>query len=230
MQLFWWDFDLGKGFSYDANIFHQIKNVLRSQHWDQFLIHDTKTNERFLVETTNLEKYFWFRILKKIDNIDQKNYVSVVIWMLNKFEKIEWAVQKLAEIWAAEIILFDFARSQIHEISEKKLERLNIIAREAVEQSQGWSLPYIHFENKKDYILKFFWKKYFLDFGWKNIFDIKNQNWWWKNLLVIWPEGWFSDFESMELLENWFEKLSLWENIFRAETASILWAYILKNL
>ena len=62
------------------------------------------------------------------------------------------------------------------------------------------------------------------------IFDIKDQNWWWKNLLVIWPEGWFSDFESMELLENWFEKLSLWENIFRAETASILWAYILKNI
>lgn len=228
MQLFWWDFDLEKCFSKDAKIFHQIKNVLRTKIWDKFLIHDEKTNCRFLVQTTSLEKFFWFKILEKISNPENQKNIILVIWMLNKFEKIEFLVQKISEIWINQIIFFDWDRSQIHELSQKKLQRLNTISREAVEQSKGRIMPKISFEKKLQNLVWLQWEKFVLEFDWKNIFDINNNSY--RKILFVWPEWGFSPAELKIFEDKKIEKISLWENIFRAETAAILWSYILKNI
>lgn len=55
--------------------------------------------------------------------------------MPNKFEKLELIVQKLAEIGIDTVIFWPSRRSLLKDIPPKKMERLQIIAREATEQS-----------------------------------------------------------------------------------------------
>lgn len=53
----------------------------------------------------------------------------------NKWEKSEFIVQKTTEIGVSHIVFFPSDRSQVHDIPDKKLERLHKIAIEASEQS-----------------------------------------------------------------------------------------------
>ncbi|MBO4516461.1 RNA methyltransferase [bacterium] len=56
--------------------------------------------------------------------------------MSNKRDKIELIVQKLSEIGIKHIYFWPSERSVIKEWNEKKAERLNKIAKEAIEQSR----------------------------------------------------------------------------------------------
>jgi len=69
----------------------------------------------------------------------------MIIGMPNKREKVELIVQKLTEIWLDEIIFRPSERSIIKTWNENKSERLQKIAREAVEQSWWRTMPNIEF-------------------------------------------------------------------------------------
>gem|GEM_PF-2513882 len=66
---------------------------------------------------------------------DLKKEVSIVLAMPNKFEKLELIVQKLSEIGIDRLVCRPSRRSLLKDIPEKKLVRLETIAREATEQS-----------------------------------------------------------------------------------------------
>jgi 16S rRNA (uracil1498-N3)-methyltransferase len=67
----------------------------------------------------------------------------MLIAMPNKREKAELIVQKLSEIGVSEIVFRPAERSVITQWNEKKADRLQKIAKEAVEQSRGVSIPKI---------------------------------------------------------------------------------------
>ncbi|MDR0282368.1 MAG: RsmE family RNA methyltransferase [Candidatus Peribacteria bacterium] len=69
--------------------------------------------------------------------------VTMLIAMPNKREKAELIVQKLSEIGVSEIVFRPAERSVITQWNEKKADRLQKIAKEAVEQSRGVSIPKI---------------------------------------------------------------------------------------
>lgn len=69
----------------------------------------------------------------------------MIIGMPNKREKVELIVQKLTEIWLDEIIFRPSERSVIKTWNGNKSERLQKIAREAVEQSRGRVMPTVTF-------------------------------------------------------------------------------------
>jgi RsmE family RNA methyltransferase len=72
----------------------------------------------------------------------------MAIALPNTFSKAELMVQKLTEIGVDSIYFRPSERSQLRDISTKKLERLEQISLEAVEQSRGWQLPHIYFSKE----------------------------------------------------------------------------------
>jgi len=60
----------------------------------------------------------------------------LAIALPNKFEKIELIVQKCTEIGVEHLIFFPAKHSVLKEISASKMERLEKISLEAVEQSR----------------------------------------------------------------------------------------------
>ena len=61
----------------------------------------------------------------------------------NKQEKLELIVQKLTEIGISHLYLWPAERSQLNELKENKMQRLQKIMKEAMEQSRGWKIPQI---------------------------------------------------------------------------------------
>lgn len=144
--------------------------------------------------------------------------------ILNKFDKMELIVQKLSEIWVYEIVFYKASRSIVKVISDNKLDRLIKISIEAVEQSKWWKLPVIRLVN--DFIK---------DIKRKNVvvFDMD-----WKDNLrkdtddiiygIVWPEWWFDQVDLDIISWNKIATLWLWENVLRTESATIIWAWLLK--
>lgn len=125
--------------------------------------------------------------------------------MPNKLEKIEWIIEKNTEIGVKKIVFFRSERSQKIFLSEKKVERMQEIAREALEQCGGKKLVEIIFSDEKfEKILEKKSEKNIVlhTVGEKNqLSDFKNE----KNIGIwIGPEGGWSDDEIQKMNENNF--------------------------
>jgi RsmE family RNA methyltransferase len=195
-----------------------------------FFIQKPKSDIRYRVNFLwfDGEKIKW-NILDEEKYLWNKNEISLYIAISNKSEKNELIVQKLSEIWVNYIYFFGSERSQVHEINDKKLDRLNKISLEAVEQSFWFVLPEIEFINnveisKIECDYKFFLEMWFPDLK----SDLKNieQN---KICLFVWPEGWRTEKEITNFKSNWFTWIWLWNTVLRMETAAIVGAWYLKN-
>ena len=217
---------------FEERVIYQLTKVLRAKKWDQIAVQwDQK---RVVCEIFSLEKA---KIETKALYEEEK---TVEIWgkylaiaLPNKFEKIELIVQKCTEIGVEHLIFFPAKHSVLKEISASKMERLEKISLEAVEQSRWRKNLSTSFE-----------KNIFSLCEWKNIFiahqhgesvmwrvkndDIKRGNK--SSILMVWPEGWrHTDEEKM--FENMsVEKISFGENILRTETAAIIWWRFVKNI
>lgn len=242
MQLFICSFDLiwNNLLISEQRVFHQLKNVLRANISYEFEIQNLcemwkmkgESIVRYRVKIIEFQKdKIMCEILEKQDKqIDPQNF-WIIVSMLNKFDKIELIVQKLSEIWIPNIVFAPTNRSVVkEEISQNKLERLKLISLEAIEQSKWWILPEIIFTKDLKKIVS---DKNLIafDFDGKSVQEID----YWKlsidNLYaIIWPEWWFSDKDYELFWDKIVEKINLWETVLRAETWSIISAWIMKNL
>ena len=137
---------------------------------------------------------------------------------------MELIVQKCTEIWLQHIIFFPSQYSQLREISDNKLERLSKIALEAVEQSYGVAVPEIIFtKNITTYLQQ--WKNYLLHQDWDNIKNISINYELWTINYFIWPEWWRWNEDEKLFSQHEVQKISLWKNILRTETATIVTAW-----
>jgi len=226
MQLFITDeFDIKKDVIItEKRIINQLRKVLRAKSWYVFYL-QTKTpknnfNIRYKVEVLEIkDKVFWKILSEEKFDLSKIKKKWVVTGILNKFDKMELIVQKLTEIWIYEIIFAPFQRSVFKDIKATKLERFYKIALEAAEQSWADFLPEIKVYNS---LTEIKWKKAVLDFNWEyykkvNFDDI--------DYIFIGPEGGITDQD----LDNIKPDLAvnLWKKVLRAETASILGAFVL---
>lgn len=234
MQLFITDFQIQdkKIIIDDKRVLHQLKNVLRIKSQDRFFVQKQILDKviRYEVNFDRIEKTVLYADIldSKEKDIKQEDF-WIIISMLNKFPKLEMLVQKLSEIWIPNIIIRPSQRSVIKDVPSSKLDRLQKISLEAVEQSFWWSLPDIKFLKNKDFSI-FLQDKEILvfDCDWENV---KNSHLWKceKMYAIIWPEWGLSE-QDYELLHTKIQKrISLGENILRAETAGIISAWFLKN-
>ncbi len=223
-----WDFFRIK----EKRVLHQVKNVLRYKKWNIFWIQDINNSSQCFVRYKVVFENVWKDFLDvSVVDIQKETVPKLNNWIsvacLNKYAKMEFVVQKLSEIGIENIVFRISDRSVLKNFSENKMQRLEKIKIEAVEQSKSKIIPNIKvFENLSDF---FAFENFFLfEVQGQNISDFENKKSFWNwSCGVIWPEGWFSQKE-MEYFEklNLF-KLKLSENILRSETAAILgWWFV----
>ena len=226
----------------NPEILAQIRKVLRMKIWDDFFVQNENIRYKLQITDRDDKNIFW-NIIDSIDYSEPVDENWITIAMSNKRNTMETIVQKLSEIWIKHIYFRPSERSIIRERNEKKLERINKIAKEAVEQSRWRFLPEIKFEKDISKIIE-----------WKNIiiFDkcenkicphllkggcslakqdrgiFKNSN----TVPIIWiilPEWWLTDNDYRTFWDK-IKTVSLWDTVLRTETASIIAARTIKNI
>lgn len=229
MQLFIVNFEIESNHIYisDTRLSHQLKNVLRAKQGYRFFLQDpenSSTKFRYLVEFLWIGQNIDTKIIEKIEINCVVSESWMIIPILNKFDKVELIVQKLSEIWINRIIIYHANRSQIMQLSENKLTRLNLISLEAVEQSKWTILPEIVFEKDFEFVLEKYKPIVFHQDWEKNFTKNSITNYW-----LIWPEGGFDEFELKIINQKSLSKINISQNIFRAETAAIVWWFLIKT-
>ena len=208
----------------NQEILSQIRKVLRMKIWDTFFVQNLNIRHELKISDWDDKNIFW-NIVNSLEHKEKIDESWLAIAMSNKRDKMETIVQKLSEIWIKHIYFRPSERSIIRERNEKKLERINKIAKEAIEQSRWRFLPEIKFEKDISKIIE-----------WKNIivFDkcenkisnaIKTKQ---PILWTIWPEWGLTENDYKKFWEK-IKTVSLWDTVLRTETASIIAARYLKN-
>ena len=219
---------------YDDRIIHQCLKVLRMKTWWIFLLQDNTWYLRYTIAIDIIDQNkISGHIIEKISYHDNRRSHTICIALPNRVDKAELIVQKLSEIGIENIIFMISKRSIIHELSEKKVQRLYSIAIEAVEQSFGKRIPSIAVDKLENIIKHNSQRDYYhylLDHQWTKINNTNNPSE--KDIYTyIWPEWWFTqDEKEMILQQNNSQSISLWNTNLRMETAAIISARMIYNL
>lgn len=201
----------------NQEILNQIRKVLRMRIWEYIFVQKDDLRYKIKITKRDDKDIFWdIEEEIKFDDISSQNWIAIA--MSNKRDKMELIVQKLSEIWIKNIYFRPSERSIIRQRNEKKLDRLNKIAKEAIEQSRWWDLPRIQFEKEIWKIISQYDNIFVFD---KSNNQYLNKKIKWNILWIIWPEWWLSQWDYEKFWKN-IETISLWENILRTETASII--------
>jgi 16S rRNA (uracil1498-N3)-methyltransferase len=208
---------------------HHIKNVMRMKENEIVKVVDEEENAALV--TIHYESKLVYGLLKEMILDDFNSNIQIYLGMaLIKKDKWEFCIQKACETGAYEILPFVSSRCVVKisdEKNDKKIDRWQKIASEACEQSKQNHLCMINDILTYDEICK-------LDFDLKliayenadkianNLASVCVQHKDAKKILVlIGPEGGFSESEVTKALSNGFICVSLGKSILRAETAAI---------
>ena len=205
----------------DTTIVHQLSRVLRSSIWDQIILFAgdgiDMTYEILDINKKSI-KLRW--IEQSIPDTESSKKVTLYQAIPNKYDKIEYIIQKWVEIGIARFVFFRSDRSQKLVLSASKIERYSLIAREALEQC-GWG-----------YLPEIIW----LDRSPSDIPDmthivldtigqdrrISEYSGYQDIGLWVGPEGGWSDDERAKMQDNGFIFARFGNRVLRTETAGIV--------
>ena len=211
----------------NTEILAQIRKVLRMKIWDEFFVQNENIRYKLQITDRDDKNIFW-NITDSIECSEPVDNNWIAIAMSNKWDKMETIVQKLSEIWIKNIYFRPSERSVIKEWNENKAERLNKIAREAIEQSRWRFLPEIKFEKDISKIIE--WKNIVVFDKCENLANQRQNFTEWQSIFwIIWPEWWLTD-SDYKIFWDKIKTVSLWDTVLRTETASIVAAWVIKNI
>ena len=122
----------------DAELMHQIRNVLRLRTGDEFLLADGKGNEA-RVSVTVMNKGVVEVAVKNLSRNDNEPSRHVTLYAsILKRELTEWVAQKATEVGVHEIVLIQSERTVKLSVNEERLQK---IVKEAAEQSGRAVVP-----------------------------------------------------------------------------------------
>lgn len=216
---------------YDTDI-HHIKKVMRCKIGDKIeTVYDSTV---YTCQITNLEPLDLEIISSQKEDRELPLDITIAISLVNE-QKFDLILQKLTELGVSRIIPLKTERSIIkidNQKVSKKIERWQMICKEASEQSHRTKVPKV--ENiinltdliKVDKQLKLICS---LRDNTKKLGEYFTNNT--KELLfVIGPEGGFSPKEEELLLNNNYKPVSLGKRVMRVETAAIYVASIISYI
>lgn len=231
MQRFYYDIKLWSDLIIeDKDFFHQISHVLRSLISDEIMIFNGDSYD-YIYEIKEITKK-WIKLSLK-EQIKNKKDNELVINLYqatpNKYEKIEYILQKWVEVGIRNFIFYPSERSQKLVINDKKIERFKFIIKESLEQCSGNILPTLTFLYKLD-LSSIKWDKIVCHTKTENSINLKD----FKistNLInaFVWPEWWYSDKEITNFLDNWSQIINFWERVLRTETTGVVLGFYLLN-
>ena len=211
----------------DEKDIHHIINVMRMKKNDRFNIIYNNTIYECNIENIKKDN-FDYKIIKE-KKYDIKNIVNISIAIpLLKEQKFDIVLQKATELGVHEIIPIVTERTLIklnERDFQKKLDRWSRICKEASEQSHRLYIPKISsvktiddlINNKLE--LNIFCNVNETSKSIKGIF--KDNNNCDKLLVVVGPEGGFTNKEIEKLSNNNFISVTLGDNVLRTETVPL---------
>jgi 16S rRNA (uracil1498-N3)-methyltransferase len=202
---------------------------MRIQVWEHIILFSWDGNETEYEILAIEKRSIWLRwISQKTPHTESSKKISLYQALPNKYEKIEYILQKWVEIGISRFVFFRSERSQKLLMSPAKIERFLSIAREALEQCGGVRMPDIIFLNSFPENLDMSVTHLSLDtIGEKNrivSYDSVQEIWLW-----VGPEGGWSDTERWEMIDKWFIFARFGERVLRTETAGIVIAFGFMN-
>lgn len=231
MQRFFVDFPLTIDMTItDSDIIHQLTRVLRIQIGESIILFSWDEIDHEYEVTYIDKKSIKLRGISNIDrHTEPKKHIRLFQALPNKYDKIEYIIQKWVEIGISKFIFFRSERSQKLLITPNKIERFHLIAREALEQCYGSKMPQIQFLDAFPEEIDTNSHQLTLDTIWDNVGLLHYQSlesiWLW-----IGPEGGWSRDERQKMIDKGFIFARFWERVFRTETAGIVVAFGLMNV
>ncbi|QFF99486.1 16S rRNA (uracil(1498)-N(3))-methyltransferase [Psychrobacillus glaciei] len=212
---------------------HHIIQVMRMSPGDEvYVVAENSTYTMTIVEGS--AKSVLLKAEEKLEQTNEMPLIVSIVCGLPKGDKLELITQKATELGMHTLYPFEAKRSIVKwdkQKNEKKIVRLQKIAKEAAEQSHRSSIPNIHtpislkelLEIGTTYDVKFVadeedakleHRQKFAE-QLKKVHDKKSI------LIVFGPEGGLDRSEIKSLLENDFQPISLGPRILRTETAPL---------
>lgn len=208
----------------DTNMVHQLTRVLRITVWEHIALFSGDGTEMEYEIISIDKRSLWLRgVASRVPDTEPHKRATLYQALPNKYEKIEYILQKWVEIGIARFVFFRSDRSQKLLLSPSKIDRCITIAREALEQCGGVVMPEILFIDRfpeittgsvpmTHIVLDTIGESIRIS-HYDNLQDIA---------LWVGPEGGWSDAERMRMSNNSFIFARFWERVLRTETAGIV--------
>lgn len=158
---------------------------------------------------------------------------SLSIWQgfLKSPSRMDWLVEKLAEIGVTEIGFFPAERSVKEEVSQERVKRWEKVVLSACKQSGRIWFPLLRvFTSWKEFLSVLPGRRVFLadPLEKQRLSRALKEGGMLNSVgLVVGPEGDFTEKERRELLELGVQPVSLHQKVLRSETAALLGAFLL---
>lgn len=212
-------FELSSGDSY-----HIIK-VMRNNIGDKVEVVIDKC--LYICEIIKISDLVTVRRLEEVESDSELPCYVTIAQSLVKEQKMDLILQKSCELGVSEIIPVNTTRSivKLDKKETKKVERWNKILKEASEQSKRVVIPKVNgIMDIKDlcnleYDIKILCTVNELSMSLKEVLEKDLNNL--RILLVIGPEGGFTESEENLLIDNGFISTSFGRRVLRTETASL---------
>ncbi len=215
----------------DTDMLHQLTRVLRVIVGDHIILFCGDGNETEYEIISIDKRSIWLRgESQKTPSTESKKKITLYQALPNKYEKIEYILQKWVEIGIARFVFFRSDRSQKLLLSDAKIERFKAIAREALEQCGGTIMPEIDILPDKPSIRSQREEtNIVLDTIGESIRVSAYDN---LQSVALWigPEGGWSVEEKEYMYNNGFIFARFGERVLRTETAGIVISYAFMNI
>lgn len=199
---------------------HALK-VLRYKKGDQIYVTDGRGSlyKAQILETG--KNYLTAEILKQTSEDREKPFVTILIGIIKKRDRLEFAVEKCVELGAGRIILYKGDHSEKQNV---RIDRIEAAVLSAMKQSLRYYLPETIIKNSLEEALHeagtgkvFIADETANTSEWNPTFPKTDQP-----VLVVGPEGGFSDKERALLKKSDPAYCSLGSKRLRTETAAIV--------
>ena len=205
----------------EMGVVHKLKNVLRLSEGDEVFVFNGQGKE-YSTQIKYLQNdSITLRLGAVTLEVAPRAWEVDLIFPLSREEKVDFILQKAVELGVSNLIPFVPARGIKIVPSSAKLERWNNIVKEAVRQSQRLWFPKLFNPVSLDSIIT-------QDYDCKILADVSGVcleevlNTAFKRvLLIVGPEGDFSNEEKESLRASGFKFVNIGENVLRFETAAI---------
>jgi len=204
--------------------------VLRKKVGDEIVLIDGIGNKAICKITDDNQKKCKLEIFEKFHFPDKVLGLHIAIAPTKNFDRMDWMLEKCTEIGVSEISFIETENSERNKINLERCEKILI---QSIKQSKQYWLPKLNniisfrqfVSNQKTNELNCL-------IAWCNeqsltineAIDLKKST-----LLLIGPEGDFTDLEVKLAMEQNFKTISLGQTILRTETAAVYASAVINN-